>query len=398
VCGAIAFGASIPINMKIFDATVPEQIFPMSPSNIPKVSTRDSYTLRASASRWAVVFHMFRPFEFVSHIVLVLMLLRRLVRHASHSYNIQAHELRMTVHYSLCECVGEYALAKLLGAVRVLVYVLCALCVVAAFVSAGFAAQLASAFDDAAAAAVDPKFARSIDSISFNLFAVDAAFLVAQAVVSVVMCVALAVFFPVALLTFGRAERRQAGILQEIGFRTDVGTVLLPFEFSPNDAQGDAGQQIEMECGRARQLLETTRKAAVTNIVRFSAAGVFMGFMYMVFTSYTLTLAYGRFNSARNPDCVEPLFKLPDVCGPCQSTQYQIRMFFLYSPLFAPLFYSLRFIAALLVMRFSLITKTQKTRLQMSTDEGARDVLVPRDVVQKMALETRSRMGVDLES
>ena len=402
VCGAIAFGASIPLNMKLFEATIPEQIFPMPPSNISKVNFRESYMLRASASRWTVVFYIFRPFESVIHIKLVLMLLRRLVRHASHSYNIQVHELGMSVNYSLCECIGEYALAKLLGAVRVLVYVICALCVVAAFVTAGFAAQLASAYDDAAAAAVDPqsvtKFARSIDSIIFIMYVADAAYLVAQAVVSVVICVALAVFFPVPLLTFGRAERRLAGILQEIGFRTDVGTVFLPFEFSPKDAKGDAGQQIEMECGKARQLLETTRKAAVTNIVRFSAAGIFMGFMYMVFTSYTLTLAYAQFNSALNRDCVEPLFKLPDLCGPCQSTQYRIRVFFLYSPQFAPLFYSLRFTAALLVMRFLLITKTQRNRLQISTDEGASEVLVPRDTVQKMVLETRARMGVDLES
>ena len=117
-CGAVAYGTCMSGVALVYENSLPDQI--------SKIMYRDRSESLALANVHLAVFFILRPFEFSCHIMIVLLFLDRLVRHASHSYNSQAYELNMEVNYSLRDCVGEYALAKLLGGIRVFLYLCCA--------------------------------------------------------------------------------------------------------------------------------------------------------------------------------------------------------------------------------------------------------------------------------
>ncbi len=105
-CGAVAYGVLTLASARLYENTRPQQK--------TKILYRDMNNSLASAESLYAVYFIMRPFEFTCHVILVLFFLRRLVRHASHSYNSQAHELKMTVSYTLLDCVGEYVTASFL--------------------------------------------------------------------------------------------------------------------------------------------------------------------------------------------------------------------------------------------------------------------------------------------
>ena len=86
------------------------------------------------------------------------MLMRRVSDHASHSYYNEARDHvstgRSTVNkrFDWRDCVGQYALYNMVRALHVFVMVLCALNVLARIVAAGFTAEVARLYDNAAAA------------------------------------------------------------------------------------------------------------------------------------------------------------------------------------------------------------------------------------------------------
>jgi hypothetical protein len=62
--------------------------------------------------------------------------------------------------------------------------------------------------------------------------------LVLEAALLAFMAGGFLLFFPACIVMFRRVERRLKTIMQEMSLRSDVGTVFLPYEFSPAAADG----------------------------------------------------------------------------------------------------------------------------------------------------------------
>jgi hypothetical protein len=99
VAGAVAWGAYMQSNALQYEANTP-----------PSLLSR-TIALFASSARWAAVFDIFYPVEFLCLIMAKVMLLGRLSNHASHNYNSQ--EWHPDDGVGACHCIGEYALETL---------------------------------------------------------------------------------------------------------------------------------------------------------------------------------------------------------------------------------------------------------------------------------------------
>jgi hypothetical protein len=300
-----------------------------------------------------------------------------------------------------------YALAKLLGAVRVFLYLCCAISTVASFVTAAYSAIMSNIYRDAAASSDDREHASNHSNNAFDLkvfeteskkASANSVYYVLQAVISVTLCASFLFFFPAALLVFRRAGLRLSRIIEEIGSRTDAGNILLPFEFSPKDDEGNHGAQIEMNCGKAREFLDLTRKAAFLQMARFNMAGIVMSSFYLFLSYYNILYATSAFNSQYDPSC--------DQCGSCQSTQFLIKNTFIYSMENTIGCVSLRWLLFFVLIRFLMVTKRQSDRLQQSTGVEVNDISLPQanefssvchGSVEDLVMDNRGRMGVDFD-
>ena len=81
------------------------------------------------------------------------------------------------------------------------------------------------------------------------------------------MASAFLLFFPACIVMFRRVERRLDAIIQEMNLRSDLGTVFLPYEFSPAAADG-ARSQVEMQVVEARAFLGRLKCAAAAQVRR----------------------------------------------------------------------------------------------------------------------------------
>jgi hypothetical protein len=91
---------------------------------------------------------------------------------------------------------------------------------------------------------------------------------VIEAAVLVLTACAFLLFFPACIVMFRRVERRLDAIIQEMNHRSDLGTVFLPYEFSPAAADG-ARSQVEMQVVEARAFLGRLKSAAADQGMRF---------------------------------------------------------------------------------------------------------------------------------
>lgn len=192
--------------------------------------------------------------------------------------------------------------------------------VVASFVITAFYAQRAGLYDEAAAACnADGKDTRSQsekDSWSRHHLAASekvsisiAASVVIQAAVLVLMAGAFLLFFPACIVMFRRVERRLDAIIQEMALRSDVGNVLLPYEFSPEAADGTRVQE-EMQVVEARAFLGRMKSAAAAQRVRFLLCLVLVLLALVALASESLFFSIYSFGANQSSSC-----------GPCETCQ-----------------------------------------------------------------------------
>jgi hypothetical protein len=281
---------------------------------------------------------------------------------------------------------------------HVIAMVLCSLNIAARIVAAGFTAKLARLYDDAAAATdFQGKETDASRAIFKETEDEEKAFRTSIAVASIIQSATLffvssgfLLFFPASIVMFRRVERKMEALLQELHLRTDVGTAFLPFEFSPAAADGSETQN-EMPIADARQYMRDLQSSAAAQRWRFVFCLVFVTLALLALTSNALFTAISYADTARNPSCGR--------CAECQSVQYFMVQWLLFTPEFFTLTLSL---CTMLSLIFSLwmMTTPEDRELLMHPSKflSVRLSLHPVESSRESELKShRIRMGIELE-
>ena len=257
---------------------------------------------------------------------------------------------------------------------HVLVMLLCALNVPAWIAAAALYAEKAVLFDEAAAACDaggndlrsasarqewDDRNNMSEKNINLAFVAVGGL----EVAIRVLMALCFLLFFPACIVMFRRVERRLDAIMQEMNHRSDLGTVFLPYEFSPAAADGARSQaemqfvettngarsQVEMQVVEARAFLSQMKSAAAVQSMRFWLCLALVLVALIVQSLLAVFIAAYSVGWEKNPDCGE--------CGSCQTVQHLQYGWYLYSPELASLVVSA---CSTLPLTFSLWLMTTK--------------------------------------
>jgi hypothetical protein len=217
---------------------------------------------------------------------------------------------------------------------HVIAMVLCSFHVAARIVAAGFTAEVARLYDDAAAA-TDLQGADTVASLDIfqkRVPSTERSFGTSIAVARVIESATLVLvasgfllFFPASIVMFRRVERRLDTVLQEMSLRSDHGTVLLPFEFSP-PSSNDSATQTELPITDARQFLNSVKAAAVSQRNTFLFCLFFVLVALLVFSSLTVFVFAIAVQPYRenNLSC--------GYCGPCRGVEYIVLAWFRRAP------------------------------------------------------------------
>ena len=208
------------------------------------------------------------------------------------------------------DCVGQYRLYYLVRSMHLLATLMCALIVVAWFVNVANFAELAGLYDEASAKAKD-EMKEKIDDSYEKLNHVVGISLVLEAALLAFMAGGFLLFFPACIVMFRRVERRLDAIIQEMNLRSDVGTVFLPYEFSPPASHTLDRTQVEMQIVEARAFLGSMKSAAASQRQRFRLCLMLVLTSLVVYASNQLFVIISSITLERSSACLS--------CGECQT-------------------------------------------------------------------------------
>jgi hypothetical protein len=209
---------------------------------------------------------------------------------------------------------------------------LCAFGIIARVSAAGFRGQVAGVFEQAAAATDrDGRETRASSMVIsgsnqiFNNFTTAISISqILEAAVLVLEAFAFLLFFPACIVMFRRVERRLETFIQEMSLRSDLGNVFLPFEFSPPAADGSEAQ-VELPIVEARQFLQTMKSSATAQRRRFLFCLLFVLMTLVALASHAVFSVYFTVrNNGANFACL--------LCGSCQSIEWLISVWYVFTP------------------------------------------------------------------
>lgn len=413
VAGAIAVGARMQTRMISFEYEY---------QNLQDIL---NYQLRASRQRVFVVFDIFQPLQLLCILSAMSMLLRRVVRHASHSYYIHARDQegaeargqKRAVGWEPRDCIGEYALAKWHRGIAAAIFLLNVISVVARISLIVFRLQRAHMADLAAAACdaqgratltswtfmhlenVSPQFnvdssERTIEKRGDIATSVSRA---SEAIALFIMCGAYLIFFPVSIVMFSRVERRLAGVLQEMSHRTDIGDVFLPFEFStprnhhdPSHEPSSEGlTQIQMEIGKARKFLGSLRESAAKQRKRFLLTCTVMLIMLLASAVSAALRAYYAQYDQIDISCGK--------CGTCQHTYFLINECLSNTSEISEPILSWLLLLPLVATIWLMMTKLDRRQLYSNVLARKQPTVLELDESEMRTYSERLRMGIYIE-
>jgi hypothetical protein len=329
--------------------------------------------------------------------------------HASHSYYNSArdHDDDGSKRFDCRDCVGQYALYYLVRSLHVVAMLLSASNTIARFVQLAFAADSASfhyqAADscDAEGELTDNSNAIIDDLVvpsNIRYFRASSASRTIQTAVVVLIAFEFLLYFPAVIIMFRRVERRLDAAVEEMDLRPDYGSVFLPLEFSnsvreisDSTAAGGAGaasSQIKMDAGQARVFLGSIKAAAALQWRQFASCLIVVLLALFVMASFLLfQVSYAVGKLSQNPACRD--------CEPCQSVEFLMSQWHLYTPELFPLTTSL---CSTLPLLFSLwLMTTKEDRLLLLRPSLFLTEQVQRDTEARLKNE-RIRMGIELMS
>ncbi len=370
---------------------------------ISGITRRHYYELLAMSYRYLAASSIFYPVHLLGVIFALSTLLRRVSDHASHSYYNTArdNDVKRSASgkkFDFRDFFGEYALYYWARSMHVIAIVLCSLNIVVGFVSAGLSAESAGLAAQAAAATADGRDTRASLGIFFNQQqASDRRFRISLGVgqvietaVLVFVCTCFLFFFPATLEMFNRIERKMDVLLQEMHLRTDQGTAFLPFEFSPQAADG-AETQTEMPIADVRRYLGDIKASAAAQWRRFRMCMFLIRTGLILLASHSIFVAIFAFGAEWNLNC--------GLCDPiCQTGKRLMLLWYTYAPELFPLLSSL---STTLPLMFALwLMTTPEDRLLLLHPERHRFEGIDLKTVEterdaRLRAE-RIRMGINL--
>ena len=177
-------------------------------------------------------------------------------------------------------------------------------------------------------------------------------------------------------------------LLREMCLRTDCGTALLPFEFSPRAADGSATQK-EMPIADVRQFMLDIKSSATAQRWRFVFCLALVTAALLALTFNAVFVAISFVNTSRSADCGR--------CDPCQSAQYVMLSWLVFTPALFPLLSSLSCTLPLMLSLWLMTTPHDRALLirpsRFLTQEATEN---PVDTTREAILRAeRIRMGID---
>jgi hypothetical protein len=308
------------------------------------ITRHQFYIASALKFRYFSVFSIFYPIHVLCDTLAKCLLLCRMCDHCSHSYYNQARDMeqgRMSGdgRWDFRDCIGQYTLYNSVRRIKVVALVLCVLNIATRVALAGLHAHVSIAFDEAAASCdsegrdthTSSQLQADINALLFDgadkLISVSR---VIEAAVLVLMFTAYLLCFPPCVMMFWRVQRRISDIIGEMHHRPDEVTVLLPFEFSDQDAVVGEPTQIEVQAGAARTFLGNIRKRALQQRNRFACFCVIKLITLLDMTILAIFVAnFTIASSSREASCPP--------CAPCQTLQQLMRTWFDYTSALAVL-------------------------------------------------------------
>jgi hypothetical protein len=296
--------------------------------------------------------------------------------------------------FDLRDCIGQYKLYYLVRSMHIFVILLCVLNVFARIAIAAVSAESAllhlkavaacdAGGNDARSVTDQQQPFNNLDTVLTNAVAASC---VLEAAVLVLTVGAFLLFFPTCIVMFRRVERRLDAIMQEMNLRSDLGTVFLPYEFSPAAADG-ARSQVEMQVVEARAFLSRLKTAAAAQEWKFFLCLLLV--LLALVARMSLAVFLSTLIGAHTP-CQR--------CDSCQSVEGLKKLWFSHTPLMVPLVYSTCSTLPLLFSLWLMITKhDRELMLHPGRFRPDRTSLQPVDGEMELRLNAeRMRMGVDL--
>ncbi len=294
-------------------------------SREPAITRRQVYERVSAYQSLFVAFDTFFPVQLLCFVYALNTLLRRVSDHASHSYYNVARDLNRTLgtetsgkKFDWRDCIGEYALYYWVRSMHVIAMVACSLHLVARCVQAGFRAEVAGIWKQAAASTDANGADTDSSKILRNTTGVDsqdrlnkaaATASVIEAATLVFVASGFVLFFPTIIVMFRRVERKMQGLIMEMDNRTDVGNAFLPVEFLSREADGSVTQE-EMPIVEVRRYLRDIEGAAALQRRRFVLCVFLVTAALVALASRAVFVTSFLFNSKRN-----------FACGQCESCQ-----------------------------------------------------------------------------
>ena len=277
---------------------------------------------------------------------------------------------------------------------------LCGISIVARDVAAAFGFEAAKLYDEGVAAcnaegtdtrsAADRKIWEIAQSTAEdNVIGSLSASRVIEAAVLVLTAGAFLLFFPACIVMFRRVERRLDAIIREMNHKADIGTVFLPYEFSPAAADG-ARSQVEMQVVEARAFLGRLKSAAAEQGMRFFLC------LLLVLAALVVRAAFAVFTAVAGID--SEYITACDECGSCQSVRYLMRRWYTYSPEVFALVISTCSTLPLMLSLWLMMTKEDRA-LMLNPGRFRTDAIALQPVADEAAARLnaeRVRMGIQL--
>jgi hypothetical protein len=409
VAGSVAMAARLQGNFFRYESQIPE-----------RNSRKLYYELRGPYERFFVATEILYPLMFLCAMHCMCMVLIRVSDHTSHSYYNQARDYESGRtsdggRFDLRDFFGEYFLYRLVRRILKLVALLCALAMLARFISAGFRTEAASLYDRAAAAC-DAQGKETPKSETFHSDALlfrqkkDTAAAVARLIESVVlsiMVLSFLIFFPICIAMFRRVALRLSTIINEMDLRPDNGDVFLPYEFSPEGQSGCGAcsterAQISMQAGKARAFLKTLRQRADSQSLRYSIGLLLILLALIAYLSLALFVAVIQWDTLEKAQHEGGITGC-GACDVCQDVKQLMVVWYNNNPELYPLFTSICLVLPLMFAIMLMVTK-KDLELMLNPHNFCPDAVALRLIenssqqqIQQVLTAEASRMGIELQ-
>jgi hypothetical protein len=357
------------------------------------VTRRQLYAGNASLSRWAAASYILYGLEFMCFIIPKLMMLGRLAENSACSSQAQAADMDRTRRWwgggGGPDGLRRSALPMMFRAM-VAAVVVCSVAGMVALDTAGaYELDIAGVFEQAAAACgpagVDTdtslKFYNQTNGIITNAHTATSVQNVCEAIALMITAVSYLLLVARNVALYRRAQHVAAAALLSLADMNQHSTAHVPAVFAEAHYAGAADATVQLQTASAVRIAQDTQKAAAEQQRRLIAACALVLLSFPSRAAFDLLTAYSDFTDPLNPAC--------GPCDACQSQQYHVHKWLVYTPQFRPLAVALSSPLPMACSLWLMMSAWERGHLRRGFD-------VNKTEEEQRAIAVRVRMGVDL--